>query len=72
MVSNLLNMDKSSLQTEAELDRSDPAEKSGGLMGDESSAPQWLTWARELQAIAQTSLHYVENDYQRQRRKSVV
>lgn len=34
--------------------------------GDQA-VPQWLEWARELQAIAQTSLHYVENDYQRQR-----
>ena len=33
----------------------------------DQQAPQWLCWARELQAIAQTSLHYVENDYQRQR-----
>lgn len=33
----------------------------------EQRVPQWLTWAREMQAIAQTSLHYVENDYQRQR-----
>lgn len=33
----------------------------------EQQVPQWLCWAREMQAIAQTSLHYVENDYQRQR-----
>ena len=33
----------------------------------DQSVPQWLSWAREMQAIAQTSLHYVENDYQRQR-----
>ncbi len=33
----------------------------------EQRVPQWLYWAREMQAIAQTSLHYVENDYQRQR-----
>jgi ADP-ribose pyrophosphatase YjhB (NUDIX family) len=33
----------------------------------ETQVPQWLSWAREMQAIAQTSLHYVENDYQRQR-----
>ena len=33
----------------------------------DNTVPQWLSWARELQAIAQTSLHYVENDYQRQR-----
>ena len=33
----------------------------------EQQVPQWLCWAREMQSIAQTSLHYVENDYQRQR-----
>ncbi len=33
----------------------------------ETQVPQWLSWAREMQAIAQTSLHYVENTYQRQR-----
>jgi ADP-ribose pyrophosphatase YjhB (NUDIX family) len=29
--------------------------------------PDWLIWAREIQAIAQTGLHFAENDYQRQR-----
>ena len=29
--------------------------------------PKWLEWAREIQAIAQTGLHYAENDYQVQR-----
>lgn len=29
--------------------------------------PRWLEWAREIQALAQTGLHYAENDYQRQR-----
>jgi ADP-ribose pyrophosphatase YjhB (NUDIX family) len=29
--------------------------------------PRWLEWARELQALAQTGLHYAENDYQRER-----
>jgi len=29
--------------------------------------PRWLEWAREIQALAQTSSHYAENDYQRQR-----
>lgn len=32
-----------------------------------NGVPQWLNWAREMQAIAQTSLHYVESDYQRKR-----
>jgi ADP-ribose pyrophosphatase YjhB (NUDIX family) len=29
--------------------------------------PQWLKWAREIQAIAQTGSHYAENIYQLQR-----
>lgn len=29
--------------------------------------PRWLTWAREIQAISQTGLHYAENVYQKQR-----
>jgi ADP-ribose pyrophosphatase YjhB (NUDIX family) len=29
--------------------------------------PRWLEWAREIQALAQTGIHYAENDYQRQR-----
>lgn len=29
--------------------------------------PPWLRWARRIQAIAQTGLHYAENPYQRQR-----
>lgn len=29
--------------------------------------PNWLEWAREIQAISQTGLHYAENDYQVQR-----
>jgi ADP-ribose pyrophosphatase YjhB (NUDIX family) len=28
---------------------------------------RWLEWAREIQALAQTGIHYAENDYQRQR-----
>ncbi len=31
------------------------------------SLPPWLHWARRIQAIAQTGLHYAENPYQRQR-----
>jgi ADP-ribose pyrophosphatase YjhB (NUDIX family) len=33
---------------------------------DEGS-PRWLEWAREIQATAQTGLHFAENNYQRQR-----
>jgi ADP-ribose pyrophosphatase YjhB (NUDIX family) len=29
--------------------------------------PDWLQWAREIQAISQTGLHFAENDYQLQR-----
>jgi ADP-ribose pyrophosphatase YjhB (NUDIX family) len=29
--------------------------------------PHWLTWAREIQALAQTGLHYAPDDYHRQR-----
>lgn len=29
--------------------------------------PQWLAWAREIQALAQTSEHYAENVYQQER-----
>ena len=29
--------------------------------------PRWLVWAREIQALSQTGIHYAENDYQRER-----
>jgi ADP-ribose pyrophosphatase YjhB (NUDIX family) len=29
--------------------------------------PDWLQWAREIQALAQTGRHYAVNDFQRQR-----
>jgi len=32
-----------------------------------AGVPHWLEWARELQALAQTGLHYAENEYQRDR-----
>ena len=35
------------------------------------SEPQWLTWARELQALAQTSLHYTESEYDKARYERV-
>lgn len=34
-------------------------------MADE--IPRWLSWAREIQALAQTGYHYAVNDYQRER-----
>lgn len=30
---------------------------------------RWLEWAREIQAIAQTGIHFAENEYQRERFK---
>lgn len=33
--------------------------------------PQWLKWARELQSLAQTGLHYADNDYHRERYRRV-
>jgi ADP-ribose pyrophosphatase YjhB (NUDIX family) len=34
---------------------------------DDQSLPQWLAWAREIQALSQTGSHYAENEYQRER-----
>lgn len=34
---------------------------------EDSRVPKWLEWAREIQAISQTGLHYAENEYQVQR-----
>jgi ADP-ribose pyrophosphatase YjhB (NUDIX family) len=31
------------------------------------SPPPWLRWAREIQSLAQTGLHYAGNDFERQR-----
>ncbi|MCX6027161.1 MAG: NUDIX hydrolase [Chloroflexi bacterium] len=31
------------------------------------SVPKWLTWAREIQALAQTGLHFAQDDYNRSR-----
>lgn len=33
----------------------------------ENEIPRWLDWAREIQAISQTGMHFAENVYQRQR-----
>jgi ADP-ribose pyrophosphatase YjhB (NUDIX family) len=32
-----------------------------------NALPDWLKWAREIQAIAQTGNHFAENEYQRER-----
>ena len=36
------------------------------------SEPKWVGWARELQAIAQTGLHFTESDYDRERYQRVL
>jgi ADP-ribose pyrophosphatase YjhB (NUDIX family) len=33
----------------------------------ESIQPRWLAWAREIQSLSQTGLHYAQDDYQRER-----
>jgi ADP-ribose pyrophosphatase YjhB (NUDIX family) len=33
----------------------------------EVALPRWLSWAREIQALAQTGSHYSQNDYERHR-----
>ncbi len=33
----------------------------------DSIVPRWLEWAREIQALSQTGIHYSENDYHRER-----
>lgn len=34
---------------------------------EDSILPKWLAWAREIQALAQTGLHFAENHYQSER-----
>ena len=38
-------------------------------MNDQKRAPipRWLTWAREIQALSQTGIHYSSDEYNRQR-----
>ena len=33
----------------------------------ENKPSRWILWAREIQALSQTGLHYAENEYQRER-----
>ena len=40
--------------------------KNNGELQD-SLLPKWLEWAREIQALSQTGLHFAENHYQRER-----
>src|ERR1700723_2814904 len=37
-----------------------------------SREPKWVGWARELQAIAQTGLHFTESEYDRKRYKKIL
>ena len=37
-----------------------------------SEEPKWLGWARELQAIAQTGLHFSESEYDRERYRKIL
>lgn len=34
---------------------------------DNTNPPQWLLWAREIQALAQSGYHYAEDEYHRER-----
>ncbi len=36
------------------------------------SAPRWLEWAREIQALAQTGHHYAHNDFDRDRAENLL
>lgn len=38
----------------------------------EKITPRWLEWAREIQALAQTSFHYAENVYQQERSRRLL
>jgi ADP-ribose pyrophosphatase YjhB (NUDIX family) len=40
--------------------------RTGEIM-TEAAIPQWLVWAREIQALAQTSSHFNENHFQEER-----
>jgi len=34
--------------------------------------PKWISWARELQAIAQTGLHFTDSEYDRERYRRIL
>jgi len=36
-------------------------------LSENSITPRWLEWAREIQALSQTSIYYAENEYQLER-----
>jgi hydrolase of X-linked nucleoside diphosphate len=33
--------------------------------------PKWVSWVRELQAIAQTGLHFADSEYDRERYRRI-
>ena len=37
-----------------------------------SHEPKWVQWARELQSIAQTGLHFTESEYDRERYRKIL
>src|SRR5512145_618226 len=37
------------------------------MPNDQQQLPQWLTWAREIQALSQTGLTFTTNEFDRQR-----
>jgi ADP-ribose pyrophosphatase YjhB (NUDIX family) len=37
-----------------------------------SRVPRWLEWSREIQALAQTGLHYAPDDYHRERYRKLM
>jgi hypothetical protein len=37
-----------------------------------SPEPKWIGWARELQAIAQTGLHFSESEYDKERYRRIL
>ena len=37
-----------------------------------SDEPRWVSWGRELQAIAQTGLHFSESEYDRERYRKIL
>ena len=41
-------------------------------MSREDSTPQWLKWAREIQALGQTGLTFSQNHYEEERNKRII
>ncbi len=39
--------------------------------GKQTTPPPWLTWARALQALSQTGLHFTDNPYERDRYEQI-